>query len=75
MTATTYRRETTGWESLTPTERAVVELLLEGGTNRVIGDRLGVSRRTVETHLAHVFLKLGVDSRVSVATQAARRGM
>ncbi len=75
MTATTYRRDATGWESLTPTERAVVELLLEGGTNRVIGDRLGVSRRTVETHLAHVFLKLGVDSRVSVATQAARRGM
>ncbi len=75
MTATTYRRATTGWESLTPTERSVVEVLLDGGTNRVIGDRLGVSRRTVETHLAHVFLKLGVDSRVSLATQAARRGM
>lgn len=66
---------TFGWDSLTPTEQVVVELLLDGGSNRVIGERLGISRRTVETHLSHVFLKVGFASRVRLAAEAARRGV
>jgi DNA-binding NarL/FixJ family response regulator len=50
-----------------------VELVAEGLTNPQIGERLYVSRRTVQTHLAHVFAKLGVSSRTQLATQAARR--
>jgi DNA-binding CsgD family transcriptional regulator len=67
------RRPSVGWESLTDSELAVVRLVAEGLTNRQIGERLFVSRRTVETHLAHVFAKLGVATRTQVAAEASRR--
>jgi DNA-binding CsgD family transcriptional regulator len=66
-------RPTVGWESLTRSEREVVALLQEGMTNRQIGDALGISRRTVETHLSHAFGKVGVTTRVQLAAEAARR--
>jgi DNA-binding CsgD family transcriptional regulator/tetratricopeptide (TPR) repeat protein len=68
------RRVQTGWESLTPTEVRVARLAAEGLTNREIGERLFVSRRTVETHLAHAFAKLGLSSRAQLAAEVARRG-
>jgi DNA-binding CsgD family transcriptional regulator len=52
----------------------VVRLAVEGLTNPQIGDRLFISRRTVQTHLSHVFTKLGISSRVELAAEAARRG-
>jgi DNA-binding CsgD family transcriptional regulator len=61
-----------GWASLTRTEHEVVELLLGGRTNRMIGEQLGISRRTVETHLSHVFGKVGIRTRVELAAEAAR---
>jgi DNA-binding CsgD family transcriptional regulator len=67
------RRPATGWASLTPTEVAVVELAAEGRTNPQVAEVLFVSRRTVETHLAHVFTKLGLRSRVELAAAWARR--
>jgi DNA-binding CsgD family transcriptional regulator len=67
------RRPRTGWESLTPTERTVVDLAAEGLSNPQIGERLYISRRTVQTHLASVFAKLDISSRVQLATEAARR--
>jgi DNA-binding NarL/FixJ family response regulator len=45
----------------------------EGLTNRQIALQLSVSRRTVETHLSHVFGKLGLSSRVELATAAIRQ--
>jgi DNA-binding CsgD family transcriptional regulator len=66
------RRPSTGWESLTPTEIEVVLLVTQGLTNVEIGQRLFISRRTVETHLTHIFAKLGVSSRVQLAAQASR---
>jgi DNA-binding CsgD family transcriptional regulator len=66
------RRPLRGWESLTPTELEVVRLVAQGLTNVEIGRRLFISRRTVETHLSHVFGKLGVSSRVQLAAQASR---
>jgi predicted ATPase/DNA-binding CsgD family transcriptional regulator/Tfp pilus assembly protein PilF len=67
------RRPTVGWESLTPTEREVAELVAEGLTNRHIGDRLFISARTVQTHLYRIFAKLGVGSRSELAAEVARR--
>ena len=67
------RRPATGWGSLTDTEHRVVELVEQGLTNPEIGRRLFISHRTVETHVAHVFAKLGVSSRVQLALEAARR--
>jgi DNA-binding CsgD family transcriptional regulator len=67
------RRPQLGWESLTPTEGQVVDLVAEGLSNPQIGERLYVSPRTVQTHVAHVFTKLGVASRAQLAAEAARR--
>ena len=67
------KRPAHGWASLTPTERQVVELVVEGLTNPRIGERLFISKRTVQTHLANVFGKLGVSTRAELAAAAARR--
>jgi len=60
------RRPETGWESLTPTESSVVQLVADGLRNRDIAERLFISRRTVETHLTHIFGKLGISSRTEL---------
>jgi DNA-binding CsgD family transcriptional regulator/tetratricopeptide (TPR) repeat protein len=61
-----------GWASLTPAEQAVVALVADGLTNPQIGARLYISRRTVQTHLVHVFAKLDIASRAQLAAQVAR---
>lgn len=57
----------TGLASLTPTERRVAALIDEGLMYKEIAERLFVSRRTVETHVLHMFAKLGVGTRVELA--------
>ena len=61
-----------GWPSLTPAEQAVASLVADGLTNPQIGDRLYISRRTVQTHLVHVFAKLDIASRAQLAAQVTR---
>ncbi|MGO9154009.1 LuxR C-terminal-related transcriptional regulator [Mycobacterium sp.] len=60
------KRPTSGWGSLTPMENDVVRLVREGLGNKDIGARLFVSPRTVQTHLTHVYAKLGLTSRVQL---------
>lgn len=67
------KRPSTGWQSLTPTELAVSELVADGLTNRQIGEQLFISPATVKTHLAHIFNKLGVTSRSALAAENTRR--
>jgi DNA-binding CsgD family transcriptional regulator len=66
------KRPSTGWESLTPAEHDVVRLVTEGLTNKDVAARLFISPRTVQAHLAHVFAKLGVTSRMQLAQEASR---
>jgi DNA-binding CsgD family transcriptional regulator len=66
------KRPASGWASLTPTERDVVRLVSEGLANNDIAGRLFVSPRTVQTHLTHVYTKLGLTSRVQLVQEAAR---
>ncbi len=66
------KRPTTGWASLTPTERDVVRLVSEELPNKDIATRLFVSPRTVQARLTHVYTKLGLTSRVQLAQEAAR---
>ena len=65
-------RPSSGWGSLTPTERDVVQLVSEGLANNDIAGRLFISPRTVQTHLTHVYTKLGLTSRVQLVQEAAR---
>lgn len=55
-----------GLASLTETESAVARLAAEGQSNREIADRLFISPHTVNTHLRHIFDKLGIRSRVAL---------
>jgi predicted ATPase/class 3 adenylate cyclase/DNA-binding NarL/FixJ family response regulator len=66
------KRPASGWASLTPTERDVVRLVSKGLANKDIASRLFVSPRTVQTHLTHVYAKLGLTSRMQLLQEAAR---
>ncbi|UGA37369.1 helix-turn-helix transcriptional regulator [Chromobacterium haemolyticum] len=57
---------------LTPRQAEVLHWLSLGKTNRDIGDILGMSPRTVNKHLEHVFARLGVETRTSAAALALR---
>ncbi len=60
--------------TLSRREREVAALVARGRTNREIGDQLGISDRTVESHIEHVRQKLGLGSRAEVAVWAAAEG-
>ena len=62
-------RDRSGRTPLTPRERDVVRLVMLGRTNAEIADDLFLSKRTVESHLRNVFLKLGVSSRHELGRQ------
>ncbi|HRK44334.1 MAG TPA: LuxR C-terminal-related transcriptional regulator, partial [Nocardioides sp.] len=65
-------RPTEGWGSLTATERTVSQLVAEGLTNSAVGRRMYISPHTVNTHLRHVYAKLGVSNRVELAAVVHR---
>ena len=60
---------------LTRREREVLAVAAEGLTAREIADRLGVRERTVTTHLARIYGKLGVGNRLAALRLAARSGL
>jgi two-component system NarL family response regulator len=60
---------------LTPRELATLKLLADGKANKEIASELDISERTVKTHLAHLFEKLGATSRTEAVKVATRRGL
>ena len=68
-----HRQARSGWDSLTPTETKVAALVVEGLSNPEIATKLLLSRRTVATHVSHILRKLGVNSRIDIAREAALR--
>jgi DNA-binding CsgD family transcriptional regulator len=60
-----------GIESLTPRQRQICELAAAGKPNRAIAQQLFLSIKTVETHLAAGYRKLGVGTRAELAAQLA----
>jgi FixJ family two-component response regulator len=60
--------------SLTPREREVFELVVDGLLNKVIADRLGISERTVKIHRGRVMEKMGADSVADLVRMAGRLG-
>jgi two-component system, NarL family, response regulator NreC len=63
------------YETLTSREREVLHLAAEGLGNPAIGERLGISPRTAETHRAHVMQKLGLRTRTDLIVYAINRGL
>jgi len=62
-------------ESLTPREMEILRLIVEGYTNRQIGQELNISVRTVEGHRANISGKLGLHSRVELVRYARQHGL
>ena len=67
-------RPPAGGARLSPREREVVRLVVEGRTNDEVGTALQIGVRTVETHLRRVFERFGVASRTELAARAIREG-
>ena len=63
-----------GGVTLSPREREVLRQVVEGSSNDEIGARLGISSRTVESHLRRLFERIGVASRTELAARALREG-
>jgi two-component system response regulator NreC len=63
------------YDALTTREREVLHLSAEGHSNSEIAARLFISRRTVETHRANVFQKLGLHGQTDLIRYALRRGI
>lgn len=62
------------WSSLTGTEVRIAHLVGTGKTNRATADELIVSQHTVDAHLKHIYLKLGIHSRAELAVLSFRHG-
>jgi DNA-binding NarL/FixJ family response regulator len=63
------------YEALSDREREVFYSMAEGRSNALIGDRLFISERTVETHRARVLKKLGLRTQTDIVLYALRRGV
>jgi DNA-binding NarL/FixJ family response regulator len=62
-------------EQLTPREREILQLVAEGHTNKAIGQRLGLSVKTVDVHRTNVMKKLDMHSAQALTRFAVRRGL
>ena len=60
---------------LTRREREVLELIAHGRSNKRIAFELGISEKTVKTHVGHLLAKLGVSDRTQAALVAVREGL
>ena len=60
---------------LSPREQEVLQLMVEGSSNRAIADFLSVSERTAESHVSHILHKLNLESRTAAMAFAVRHGL
>lgn len=64
-----------GYVTLTPRERQVVRLAMDGLSNKEIGARLGMSPKTVESHLSEIYVRFGIaGGRIELSSRAAEEG-
>lgn len=67
--------ETEGYHDLTARERAVLQLIAQGRSNKEIAGELNIGERTVKTHVSNIFSKLELTDRTQVALYAHKRGL
>jgi DNA-binding NarL/FixJ family response regulator len=63
------------YDTLTPREREILQLVAEGHTSGAIAERLYISPRTVETHRGHILQKLGLKTQADLIRFALQRGI
>jgi DNA-binding NarL/FixJ family response regulator len=73
-TATATAHDATDLDDLTGREREVLVLIARGRSNKRIALELGISEKTVKTHVGHVLAKLGVADRTQAAVLAVQAG-
>jgi len=61
--------------TLSEREREVLEVMAEGMSNQLIGEKLNISEKTVKTHVSNILAKLGVADRTQAAVYAWKSGM
>jgi two-component system, NarL family, response regulator NreC len=69
------RRPADDLDRLTPREREVLQLIAEGHTNKAIGQRLGLSTKTVDVHRTNIMKKLDLHTAQALTRFAIRRGL
>ena len=60
---------------MTSRERQVLEMLVEGRSNKEIAVPLGIEERTVKSHVAILMRKVGVQNRISLSVQAIKHSL
>lgn len=68
-------RRTTLVAGLTDREAQILDLLVRGASNRQIAEQLTITRRTVGSHVEHIYAKIGVSTRGAAAMFAMRHGL
>jgi len=68
-------RAVSGWAALTPTEVKIAALVARGESTSDIARSMFLSRRTVQTYISHILVKLDAKSRVDIAREALRQGV
>jgi DNA-binding CsgD family transcriptional regulator/tetratricopeptide (TPR) repeat protein len=68
-------RATSGWGALTPTEVKIAALVAQGDSTADIARGMFLSRRTVQTYISHILVKLEAKSRVDIVREALRQGV
>jgi non-specific serine/threonine protein kinase len=68
-------RPTQASDQLTPRQREVAALIAQGRSNRLIGEALVITERTVAAHIEHILNKLGFTSRTQIGVWAAEHGL
>lgn len=61
--------------NITPRQKQVLSMLVEGKSNKEIGGLLGIEVRTVKAHVASLLRKLGVRNRIALSMQAIKRSL
>ncbi len=75
VSMSSQRAEPNLLEVLTDRELMILPLVVRGMTNKEIGDRLGITLRTVGTHIGNMIRKAGVENRVQLSMLAVRQGL
>ena len=75
MTLVEERRSGGTTEAISDREREVLALVGAGVANKQIAFRLGISPKTVKSHLSHIFRQIGVNDRLQAALWARRHGL